>query len=223
MKLKHLKLYCSSLDEQKHFYTKKLKFELAEEGEEEITLGVGDSLLTFSENRLKKSYYHFALNIPYQLVDSALGWASKKVELLSYEGEILQDFASWKAKAFYFFDPAGNIVEFIGRERIKSEEKGSFNEKKVLGISEIGLPVAEVSAVSDTLEKIGVEKFDCNSNTFCAMGTDEGLFIIVDQEEKHWFPTDEPARPFPLEVNFEVGGTDFNLTSEAGKLDISAA
>lgn len=223
MKIKHLKLDCANLEEQKYFYTRKFKFKVVEESKEELTLEIGNSLLTFSENRLKKPYYHFAFNIPIKSLSKALAWVKKKVEVLTTgEGEI-QDFSSWEAKSIYFLDPAGNVVELIGRKRFGEAKGGNFNESSILNISEIGLPVFQVSSAFNSIEKVSrIKKFDCDSGVFCACGDHEGLFIIVDLAEKTWFPTDEPAREYPIEVNFNTDEGGFNLQLDAGGMTVNS-
>lgn len=221
MKIKHLRLDCSNLEEQKYFYTKKFKFSMVEESDEAITLQMGNSLLTFTENRLKKSYYHFAFNIPYKDMDKALQWLKKKVEVIPNDDGEIKDFSSWKAKAIYFLDPAGNVVELIGRERFEKGSGGTFDEDNILNISEIGLPVFQVTEAFNSIHKAtGIEKFDCTGSTFCACGNDEGLFIIVDKAEKTWYPTDEAAKEYPLEVNFEVGSSSYNLKLSQGEMTV---
>lgn len=203
MRIKHLTLDCANLQEQKYFYTKKFDFEIVDESEGHITLKMGSSLLTFNENRLKKSYYHFALNIPFDSIKAAVAWLDKKVDIIETKDGKVQDFSNWEALAIYFLDPAGNIVEFIGRNRLKGKTRTVFNEKDVMSISEVGLPVFQVSETFDLINKeAGIPKFDCKSSTFCACGDDNGLFIIVDKAEKAWFPTDEPAKAYPLQVVF---------------------
>ncbi|MDZ7848469.1 MAG: hypothetical protein U5L96_17915 [Owenweeksia sp.] len=72
--MKHLKLDCANLDEQKFFYTRKFNFKVVEEVKVVCKLQNGNSVLTFSENRLNKAYYHFALNVPYGTLNKALNW-----------------------------------------------------------------------------------------------------------------------------------------------------
>ena len=222
MKIKHLKLYCANLDEQRFFYTRKFKFPVVQDADDVLTLRIGDSLLTFEENRIHKSYYHFAFNIPYGAVDKAMRWAHKCVEIIGGDENPIHEFTEWDARAFYFLDPAGNIVEFIGRKNFDSSSPTNFSEHKVLNISEAGIPVFEVSSVNKALRKAtGLEEFDCVSNMFCAVGDDEGLFILVDSAEKSWYPTDDPARPFNLEVEFSVNDIDYFLNYMEGDLEIA--
>jgi catechol-2,3-dioxygenase len=221
MKIKHLKLDCANLEEQKYFYTKKFDFELANESEGEITLKVGSSLLTFSENRLKKSYYHFAFNIPLGAMDMAVAWVKKRVEVLPTDHGDIQEFPNWEARSIYFLDPAGNVVELIGRKNFDESKPAKFGKSQLLNISEVGLPVFQVTAAATYVEKTaGVRQFGTSTSTFCAQGNDEGLFIIVDKAEKTWFPTDEVAKEYPLGVSFESDKGHFHLQLEGGGMTI---
>lgn len=230
MIIRHVKLYCANLSEQKHFYTKKFRFELIKANEGSITFKIGDSLLTFTENKLQNSYYHIAFNIPYGSVDKALKWVKKQVDILHHEKKEIQEFPSWNARAIYFLDPAGNVIEFIGREKLQGEGDAhdgdpSFSQKSLLHISEVGLPVFQVSSAANMIcGETGIPQFDCQSNTFCAIGDHRGLFIVVDKAEKTWFPSDEQAKAFPLEVDFTQERQDFTLKLQAGdRLEITKA
>ena len=62
-------------------------------------------------------------------------------------------FEAWRARAAYYFDPVGNLVELIARERAPGEEL-------LLEVSEVGLPVADVGAAVDFLEaELGLPHF----------------------------------------------------------------
>ncbi len=221
MKIKHLKLDCANLEEQKYFYTKKFDFDIVEESDESITLKVGASLLTFTENRLKKSYYHFAFNIPYGAMEMAAEWVHKKVDVIVTDAGEIQEFPKWEARSVYFLDPAGNVVELIGRKNFDESKPTKFSKAQLLNISEVGLPVFQVTAAANYIVKTsGANQFGTSTSTFCAHGDDEGLFIIVDKAEKTWFPTDEPAKEYPLEVVFETEEGNFKLQLEGGGMTI---
>jgi catechol-2,3-dioxygenase len=135
---------------------------------------------------------HFAVNVAPHRFDEAVAWARQRVELL-------QDgvpFPDWRARAAYFFDPAGNLVELIARERAPGE--GLFLE-----ISEVGLPVADVGVAVQWLEdELGLPHFSGDRENFSAMGDDRGLFIVVPVG-RHWLFTEEPASDVPLRVALE--------------------
>jgi catechol-2,3-dioxygenase len=135
---------------------------------------------------------HFAVNVAPHRFDEAVAWARQRVELLQDD----VPFPDWRARAAYFFDPAGNLVELIARERAPGE--GLFLE-----ISEVGLPVADVGVAVQWLEdELGLPHFSGDRRNFSAMGDDRGLFIVVPVG-RHWLFTKEPAPDVPLRVAVE--------------------
>jgi catechol-2,3-dioxygenase len=135
---------------------------------------------------------HFAVNVPPQRFEEAVDWARERVELV--EADV--PFPAWRARSAYFFDPGGNIVELIARERAPGEEL-------FLEISEVGLPVADVgSAVAWLESELGLPHFSGDRRNFSAVGDDRGLFIVVPVG-RPWLFTDEPAPDVPLRVTIE--------------------
>ncbi len=51
--------------------------------------------------------------------------------------------------------------------------------------------------------EFGLEIFDGDFDRFCAIGDETGLFIVINYEKKNWFPTMEPAQPYPFRVLFK--------------------
>ena len=135
---------------------------------------------------------HFAVNVPPQRFEEAVAWARERVELVDDD----VPFPAWRARSAYFFDPAGNIVELIARERAPGEEL-------FLEISEVGLPVADVGAAAEWFEsELGLPYFSGNRRDFAAVGDDRGLFIVVPVG-RPWLFTDVPAPDAPLRVAIE--------------------
>jgi catechol-2,3-dioxygenase len=135
---------------------------------------------------------HFAINVAPQRFEEAVSWARERAELV--EDDV--PFDAWRARSAYFFDPGGNIVELIARERAPGEEL-------FLEISEVGLPVADVGAAVDWLEsELGLPYFSGNRRDFAAVGDDRGLFIVVPVG-RPWLFTDVPAPDAPLRVAIE--------------------
>jgi catechol-2,3-dioxygenase len=135
---------------------------------------------------------HFAINVPPQRFDEAVSWARERAELV--EDDV--PFDAWSARSAYFFDPGGNIVELIARERAPGHEL-------FLEISEVGLPVADVGAAVEYLEsELGLPYFSGNRRDFAAVGDDRGLFIVVPVG-RPWLFTDVPAPDAPLRVAIE--------------------
>jgi hypothetical protein len=150
----------------------------------------GASRIRFEEGPAVCS--HFAVNVPPQRFEEAVGWARERVELV--EADV--PFPAWRARSAYFFDPGGNIVELIARERAPGHEL-------FLEISEVGLPVTDVGSAVDSLEaELGLPHFSGNRRDFSAVGDDRGLFIVVPVG-RPWLFTEEPAPDVPLRVSIE--------------------
>jgi catechol-2,3-dioxygenase len=134
---------------------------------------------------------HFAINVGD--FDAAVGWARGRAE------ELLRDdvpFPDWRARALYFYDPAGNLVELIARERAPGDAL-------LIGVSEVGLPVADVGVAVEFLEaELGLPHFSGNKEDFSAVGDDHGLFILVPVG-RPWLFTDRPASDASLRVTIE--------------------
>ena len=135
---------------------------------------------------------HFAVNVPPDRFEEAVDWARTQAELVQED----VPFEMWRARAAYYFDPVGNLVELIARERAPGEEL-------LLEVSEVGLPVADVGAAVEFLEsELGLPHFSGDRESFSAVGDDRGLFIVVPVG-RAWLFTDRPAADAPVRVTIE--------------------
>jgi catechol-2,3-dioxygenase len=135
---------------------------------------------------------HFAVNVPPERFDEAVAWARERGPL--YREDV--PFPNWRARSAYFFDPGGNIVELIARERAPGDDL-------FLEVSEVGLPVTDVGAAVEWLEsELEVPHFDGDRRSFSAVGDDRGLFIVVPVG-RPWLFTDEPAPDAPVRVTID--------------------
>lgn len=160
--------------------------------------GYGASRLRFEPGPAVCS--HFAVNVPPQRFEEAVAWARERVELVHDD----VPFPAWRARSAYFFDPGGNIVELIARERAPGEDL-------FLEISEVGLPVTDVGAAVEWLEsELGLPHFSGNRRDFSAVGDDRGLFIVVPVG-RPWLFTEEPAPDVPVRVTIESDLGGFEL------------
>jgi catechol-2,3-dioxygenase len=133
---------------------------------------------------------HFAVNVG--RFEEAVDWARGQVELIQED----VPFEMWRARAAYYFDPAGNLVELIARERAPGDEL-------LLEVSEIGVPVADVGAAVEFLEaELGLPHFSGDRESFSAVGDDRGLFIVVPVG-RVWLFTDIPASDAPVRVTID--------------------
>ncbi len=127
------------------------------------------------------------MNVDPAWVESAAEWLEQRgVKPILNDGRPFE-FKDWQARAVYFFDPDGNILEFIGRERLRGED----HPGKIWSISEFGL---QVDSVVEARRRFGLTAFGEATSDFAAVGDDHGLLILVSLE-REWFPhTGVPAR-----------------------------
>jgi hypothetical protein len=151
-------------------------------------LGTGETDLEFAPGE-GEPFYHFAFLVPPARFAGLLE-ATPDPLPDPESGEVVFDFEAWDAKAFYFHDPAGNIVEVIAHEGIEDE-----------GLSELGL-VGEPRALAGPLRELGLELWDgtLDEPGRLAFLGERGHTLILAPEGRGWMPTGRPAEPHPVEA-----------------------
>ena len=215
MEIKEVTLFTHNLIAVRNFYSNELELELLEHSGSELCYKAGASQLRFKSITGCKPYYHLAFNIPPKLLEEALKWLKGHAQLIAWQGKELIDFPNWNARSLYFYDPVGNILEFIARQDLPANSRLDFDRDCILNISEIGIVNDPVFELQKKLEnEYGVPVFarQTPNNEFCPMGDDNGLLIVVTAH-RNWFPTAVPCKPFPLQVTFTVdNGQLYHLT-----------
>lgn len=199
-------MYADNLSAIRNFYGEVISLKIISEKPEEITFQAGETELVFKiSSNSKTPFYHFAFNIPSNKIEEAKLWMKGKADLLPIsEDNYIADFENWKAKAVYFYDTLGNIVEFIARFDLKNDKDEKFNAAQILSVSEIGIVTKDVKALTQKLineYKVSDFKKSTNSDTFAAMGDDNGLFIVAI-ENRNWYPTKLQSQIAPFEIEF---------------------
>ncbi|MCM3630645.1 hypothetical protein M3194_25260 [Paenibacillus glycanilyticus] len=199
MIIQHLELYTHVLEEQKSFYARVLGMPITKETADSFTVRAGYTRLTFKRAN-ERRIYHFAVNVEENKLDSAVGYLKARIPLLSDGAQEIFRFEDWNAHACYFYDAAGNIVEFIARHNLASHSPGAFSIQDLMGISELGMAV---EAVADTVrycsEELGLAPWRGNGTTFQPVGDEHGLFIVATQD-RAWFPTQDRAEAAPFSI-----------------------
>lgn len=221
-----LRLRTSHLEEQRDFYRDRLGLPIVAETHDFVTIRAGNTELQFVHSEVAgHPYYHFAFNIPENKLDAAITWMRSRAPLVQRRGTDgpIFHFAHWNAHAIYFFDPAGNIVEFIARHTLPNSAAGAFDVPDILYASEIGLVVPEVpQAVAALKGRLGIEEYVGVSNVFAPVGNEYGLFIVV-QTGRTWFGTENlAAAVFPAEVRLR-GAAAGQHAIPAGSFHIEVA
>lgn len=215
MRILELDLQANDLAAQHQFYADVLGMS-ATPTQGALSVQAGSSKLVFRQAQLTEALkYHFAFNIPPDHFEEARAWISARVPIMkSRTGEDSFNFANWNAHAFYFLDPAGNILEFIARHDLTDDLASPFSAQSILCISEIGLASDDVKATVRFLQCEGLPVYDGEgSDTFTAVGDVHGLFIVI-KRGRTWFPdSGTPAELLPLKVRASIApGTTMTLS-----------
>jgi catechol 2,3-dioxygenase-like lactoylglutathione lyase family enzyme len=148
------------------------------------------------------AFYHFALLVPGDRFAAALVWTRERVELL---GDVF-DFEAWDARAVYFHDPAGSIVELIAHHGLDANGRsGRFAAEEFVGFSELGL-VGDPRELLRRLEEIGLELWDgtVDEPDRLAFVGEKGRTLILAPPGRGWLPTGRPAEPCAVDVLLET-------------------
>jgi catechol-2,3-dioxygenase len=221
MQILELRLNASSIQKVDDFYGNVLALNTFSVSGENNRVGMhaGKTELIFDSSP-EPSIYHFAFNIPSNKIEEAYAWLKEKVELLwldEYRSHIA-DFEDWNAKSVYFFDPLGNIVEFIARFDLADNASDPFSPIQIRNVSEIGIVFPQDTFEKDVKELMNnfpLEYFDKQPpmKQFRAIGDDHGLFIVVP-EKRNWYPTnDKKSGIFPLSIRFVQNGREYSITT----------
>lgn len=137
--------------------------------------------------------YHLAFNIVPNLLEAGRSWLRERVKLLTVNDDEVIEFPSWNAHALYFFDTAGNLLEFIARHDLPPGPDEVFGADHVLNLSELGVPVPDVKAAVAFLQQdFAIQPYSPASEDFAPLGNVQGLFILV-REGRPWYPTEDMA------------------------------
>jgi catechol 2,3-dioxygenase-like lactoylglutathione lyase family enzyme len=174
---------------------------------DELELPLDGDAIVVGETRLRfrvedgGAFYHFALLVPGDRFDAALAWAGERVELL---GDVF-DFDFWDARAVYFHDPAGSIVELIAHRGLAENRRtGDFAAVELVGLSELGI-VGDPPELLRRLEAAGLELWDgtVNEPDGLAFVGVKGRTLILARPGRGWLPTARPAEAHPVVLALE--------------------
>ena len=221
MDIKTLTLQTESLKKVTEFYRDILGAPILAETTYSVTFAFGVTTLTFQEREVSDHppRYHFAFNIPSNRIEEAEDWMTSKALLqyfTQYDSHIAE-FTNWNARSIFFFDPAGNIVEFIARRDINVIATELFSSGQILSMTEIGIvfPRNDFKArVANLMESYQLSYYTKQEphDEFVALDDEHGLCIIV-AEKRVWFGTEDmEAEAFPVRVEIESNGMNRSST-----------
>lgn len=201
MRIQNLTLYTPNLERTIEFYSHTLKFPLLIKSLQSATFRIGKTRLTFTR-RDNVTPYHVAFNIPSNKETDAKNWLSERVKLLCVEEEEMIDLPDWESKALYFYDMDNNIIEFIARKNLYYTESMPFIPTQVMGVSEIGMAVSDINHTYEQLKALNpLPIFDGSSESFMAAGDEKGMLILIDKNERNWYPNGDKAYTSDFVIN----------------------
>ena len=214
MEIEVLKIFSNQFEEQVEFYDNLMGFECNRLSKNSLEIHAGNTRLVF-ERSARKFYYHFAFLVPTGCLYSAIKFVeSKEISLLPLNGDKIIHFDT--GEAIYFYDPDGNVVEFIERPTLNYLSKTDFSITDIIKINEIGLPVADPVEMSEALvTKFGIVPYKSAPmrDRFCWVGDFNGA-IIVSLTGRNWLPTQKPGIVNDFSLTYTEAEKTFYLSFE---------
>lgn len=209
MEILGVTIFSDNLLETEHFYARVFGLSIQTKDTNSISFIAGKSILTFIKSSNLNPIYHFAFNIPHNRLEETIDWVSSKTSLIINENdEVVTDFKNWNAKAIYFHDNNGNILEFIARFDLDNDTDEGFSESSILSISEIGIVTESPIDYAEKLAKahqLSFFKKGPKTEKFAALGDDNGL-LIISKTKRHWYPTEVESERFYTQVRIISDG-----------------
>ncbi|WP_430112123.1 VOC family protein [Paenibacillus sp. B1-33] len=210
MRIAEITLQTDRLHEMKQFYSVVLEFPIEEETTESFTVQAGQSRLIFQQSFSSKGFYHFAFTIPANQLEEAGQWVQRKgISLYTKDIKNQYFFEDWNATASYFYDPQGNLVEFIAHHALQNAAQSPFGAHSMIRISEIGLPLYQFEkGLARICEDFSLQVWRGDGKQFAGVGDEEGLFILIDMT-RPWFPDGRMPVVAPVKVVIEGKANHF--------------
>lgn len=209
MDILEIEILTDNVEATEKFYNHILELKIIRKDPYTISFLAGKTVLSFLQSNKINPLYHFAFNIPNNKFEEAISWISSKLDIIKIkDNEIVADFKSWNAKAFYCYDNNRNIIEFIARYELDNESDKPFGGASIQSVSEIGIVTEDVPKLTDDLierEKLFLFSKQARQDDFSVIGDDKGLFIIV-KEDRKWYPTEQKAGKYYSRIKISVEG-----------------
>ena len=224
MIIKSLEFYTTKLQAQYDFYIIELGFTQYERSNNRFSFHVGHTHVVIQEDlESQLNPIHFAFALQNIGIVEVYHFLKHKVELIPNQrnGRVIIDFPAWKAQSLYFFDADYNVVEFILRKRDLKKMNSMFSVDNISSICEVGMPVKNCTHVAKSLkEKLCLEEYMGASDHFIPIGDDDGLFIMVEEGVKKWFPVNQLVQAAKLEVVVGIQERVYEVSCEKEEIDI---
>ncbi len=209
-------LTAAPLEEMRAFYSDGLGLPVRARSERELVVFAGASEIVFVQVEDTKAapFYHFAFNIPENKILAAREWQLERSEVFitppglrdpTFPDDV-RHFRSWNAHSIFFWDPAGNVLEYIARHDLDNTATGGFSQADILYASEIGFVVDDVPGAAASMEAtLDLEQYRNGSAQFHATGDEHGLLLLFERgREIGDVLRDRPAPVGVFETQVEI-------------------
>ena len=215
---KSVLLYTNQLKFLRRFYGDVMELDISKANDEQFTVEVGESSITFKHSD-RPAFYHFAMNIPGNQFSMMKYWMQDRVLLNRDESRDEIYFSSFDADSMYFEDPAGNIVELIGRRH--RDLFGDLTTASFLNISEVSITTPFVTEVGEQIQDFGIglrggTEVNPESVNFLGKGD---AFIVLVKPGRRWYFSKKLSETHPLEMTLNDGC--HILLDEEGRVTLS--
>lgn len=202
---KSVMFYTDQLAAMRRFYGNILELEITERQGDRFTVKIGLTDVTFVAGD-REAFYHYAINIPGNQFSMLKYWIQDRVPLNWDDGVDEVYFRSFDADSMYFEDPAGNIVELIGRR--KKDVYGDITRSSFLNVSEVGLVTEDVLVAGQKLFDAGLplRGTDLEPDDLNFIGSGDSYFVLVPQGRR-WYFSKKDAAIHPLAASLTNGIT----------------
>lgn len=190
-RIHHLDLVTSTpIDELKKFYVSVLGLQLVSAQPDRCTIQAGETTIRFTKTVQggASPFYHFAFNIPENKILKAREWQLKRTTLSATPSQLVDErypkdirhFQHWNAHSVFFWDPAGNLVEYIARHDLNNSAEGDFSSKDILCASEIAFIVDDADGIAGELKStLHLQQYRNGDANFRAIGDENGLLLVM--------------------------------------------
>ncbi|MFK3669353.1 VOC family protein [Leifsonia aquatica] len=205
MRILEVAFGCSDLDIAEEFYGSLLGMRTVR-ARSSLTVEAGWTTIVLTAGRIQHGAQHLAFTIPRNRFRDAKTWLTDRVPLLrTDDGDEFECAEAWNARSLYFEGPDGVILELIVRRQLSNDSAQPFSGADILGVSEVGVPVSNVTQFVDAAAvQLGLRPYHQGGPSFQPIGDTDGLLILV-QEGRTWFPTQSRADLQPLSVTIDSG------------------
>ncbi|MCJ8008410.1 hypothetical protein ACFFF5_15915 [Lederbergia wuyishanensis] len=216
---KAVTFYTDKLKSLRRFYGNVLELNITEALDDRFTVQIGQSTITFIQSE-RKAFYHFAINIPGNQFSMMKDWIQNRLPLNRENGRSEVYFRSFDADSMYFEDPAGNVLELIGRR--KRDLFGDLSVGSFLNISEVSITTSHVAIVGEEIQDFGIPLFGSSNivpDELNFLGKGD-TFIVLVPPGRRWYFSKKISETHPLEITFNDGRKiNINLDGEISILN----